>query len=82
MSWCLLETLSTTTGAKTTAYRKHIFCSGHAQMEMRRRAHVHDATFTVLSTTSEFIAKFLVLFFDFSLFFLRNIKKYLSGVYC
>ena len=27
----LLETLSTTTGATTTAYRKHIFCSGHAQ---------------------------------------------------
>ena len=26
-----LETLSTTTGATTTAYRKHIFCSGHAQ---------------------------------------------------
>ena len=25
------ETLSTTTGATTTAYRKHIFCSGHAQ---------------------------------------------------
>ena len=27
----LLETLSTTTGATTTAYRKQIFCSGHAQ---------------------------------------------------
>ena len=28
---CLIETLSTTTGATTTAYRKQIFCSGHAQ---------------------------------------------------
>ena len=27
----IIETLSTTTGATTTAYRKHIFCSGHAQ---------------------------------------------------
>ena len=27
----LTETFSTTTGATTTAYRKHIFCSGHAQ---------------------------------------------------
>ena len=26
-----IETLSTTTGATTTAYRKHVFCSGHAQ---------------------------------------------------
>ena len=33
-SWALetrIETLSTTTGATTTAYRKQIFCSGHAQ---------------------------------------------------
>ena len=27
----VVETLSTTTGATTTAYRKQIFCSGHAQ---------------------------------------------------
>ena len=27
----IIEALSTTTGATTTAYRKHIFCSGHAQ---------------------------------------------------
>ena len=27
----ILETLSTTTGVTTTAYRKQVFCSGHAQ---------------------------------------------------
>ena len=71
--------LSTTTGATTTAYRKHIFCSGHAQKlnppSSRLRRHFH--CFDVVSTTLEFIAKFLVLFFDLSFFFLRHIKKYL-----
>ena len=31
VNYVTLETLSTTTGATTTAYRKQIFCSGHAQ---------------------------------------------------
>ena len=71
---CLIETLSTTTGATTTAYRKQIFCSGHAQKlnNWLQSAVVFTFatphSFDVVSTTSQFIAKFLVLFLIYRFF--------------
>ena len=60
--------------------QKFYFCRLPFAVNVKLNLSIH--CFDVVSTTSEFIAKFLVLFFNLSLFFLRHIKKYLSGVYC
>ena len=83
-----LETLSTTTGATTTAYRKQIFCSGHAQ---KLNNWLQSAVvFTFATSHSLFwrsvdnvavYCKVFSPFFDLPFFFARHIMKELSGVY-
>ena len=85
----LLETLSTTTGATTTAYRKQIFCSCHAQ---KLNNWLQSTVVFTLATPHLLFwrsvdnvavyCKVFSPFFDLPFFFLRHIMKDLSGVYC
>ena len=83
------DTLSTTTGATTTAYRKQIFCSGHAQ---KLNNWLQPAVVFTLATPHSLFwrsadnvavdCKVFSPFFDLPFFFVRHIMKDLSGVYC
>ena len=85
----IIETLSTTTGATTTAYRKQIFCSGHAQKLNNWLQ--YTVVFTLVMPHSLFwrsvdnvtvYCKVFSPFFDLPFFFLQHIIKDLSGIYC